>query len=71
MIWTILWISWIAMFSIIELVAILNDRKNDTLSEHFRSWFKTETRPGRTVWLIVSGIFLAWFVVHIAVQGAA
>jgi len=71
MIWTVLWILWIAAFAIIELVAVTNDAKDDTLSEHFRKWFRTETKPGRTLWLIVSGIFVAWFVVHIAVAGAA
>lgn len=71
MTWTILWILWIVAFIVIELAAILNDTKDDTLSEHFRKWFRTETKPGRTVWLIVSGIFVAWFLVHIAVAGAA
>ena len=71
MIWTILWVRWIAAFVCIELVAISNDAPGDTLSEHFRKWFRTDTKPGRTVWLVVSGIFIAWFLVHIAVQGAA
>jgi len=71
MIWTLLWVIWIAAFACIELAALLNDRPGDTLSEHFRKWFRTDTKPGRTAWLIVSGIFVAWFLVHIAVKGAA
>lgn len=65
MIWTILWIAWILMFAGIELVAVINDSRGDTLSEHLRKWFCVDTHVGRTVWLIVSGVFFAWFVVHI------
>jgi hypothetical protein len=53
-----------------EGVAIFNDKRDDTLSEHFRQWFSTDTKLGRTVWLVVSGGFFAWFVVHIAVAGS-
>lgn len=66
MIWTILWIAWILMFAGIELAAVINDVRDDTLSEHFRKWFRTGTKPGRVVWLVVSGVFMAWFIVHIA-----
>lgn len=69
--WTWLWIAWIALFAIIETVAIVNDKDEDTLSEHFRRWFRTDTKRGRTVWLVISGIFMAWFVVHIAAEGFA
>lgn len=70
-IWTWLWIAWGAAFAVIEGAALLNDARGDTLSEHFRRWFSTDTRLGRTAWLAVSGLFFAWFVVHIAVAGAA
>lgn len=65
MTWTFLWAVWIVMFVMIETAAVLNDRPNDTLSEHLRKWFRVDTHIGRTVWLIVSGVFFAWFVVHI------
>jgi hypothetical protein len=68
---TTLWILWGLAFAAIEGVAIRNDKKGDTLSEHFRLWFSTRTRHGRTAWLITSGVFFAWFVVHIAVAGSA
>lgn len=65
MIWTILWLLWIAAFAAIEGVAVLNDKRDDTLSEHFRRWFRVDTHRGRTVWIVVSGVFFAWFVAHI------
>jgi hypothetical protein len=64
--WTWLWIAWAAAFAVIEGVAVTNDRRGDTLSEHLRYWFRVDTHLGRTVWLVVSGVFLAWFVAHIA-----
>ena len=70
-VWTILWLAWGALFGVIETAAIRNDSKGDTLSEHFRRWFRTDTHHGRTGWIITSGVFFAWFVVHIAVAGAA
>lgn len=72
-IWTILWVLWIVAFFLIEAVAIvkdLDDFEARTLSNHFRRWFHTDTHLGRTIWLAVSGVFFAWFVVHIAVAGS-
>ena len=69
-IFTWLWVAWGIAFAIIEGVAIRNDKKDDTLSEHFRKWWRTDTKLGRTIWLGISGIFFAWFVVHIAVAGS-
>lgn len=67
-IWTWLWALWVLGFAVIEGVAIRNDIKGDTLSEHMRFWLRTDTHIGRTAWLIISGVFFAWFVVHIAVS---
>lgn len=74
--WDYLWITWGALFAIIEGVAIYHDQQETpdgqrTLSDHLRKWFSTDTKLGRTAWLAVSGLFGAWFVVHIAVAGAA
>lgn len=63
--WTWLWIGWIAAFVVIEAAAVFNDKKEDTLSEHLRRWFSVNTRPGRTVFLIMFGAFVAWFGLHI------
>lgn len=68
-IWTELWILWGALFAVIEGVAVANDKKGDTLSEHLRLWFRTDTKHGRTAWLVVSGGFLGWFLFHIAWAG--
>ena len=69
-VWTWLWIAWGLAFAVIEGAAIANDKKGDTLSEHVRLWFRTDVKLGRTVWLVVSGCALAWFIVHIAVAGS-
>lgn len=70
-VWTILWLLWAVAFAVIEGLSIRNDAKGDTLSEHLRLWFRTDTKLGRTAWLVISGIFFGWFVTHIAVAGAA
>lgn len=76
-----LWIVWCAAFFVIEGVALVVDHRDvkathpdaarlaligHTLSAHLRRWIHTDTHTGRTVWLGVSGLFFAWFVVHIA-----
>ena len=70
-IWTALWLLWGGAFALIEGIAVTNDHKDDTLSEHLRLWFRTDTKRGRTVWLVVSGGFLGWFLLHIAWAGFA
>lgn len=67
---TVLWVLWGAAFAVIEGVALVNDRKDDTLSEHLRDWFRTDRKHGRTAWIVTSGVFFAWFVTHIAVAGS-
>jgi hypothetical protein len=64
--WTWLWIAWAAAFAIIEGVALTRDKHDGTLSHHLRHWFRVDTHLGRTAWLVVSGVFLAWFITHIA-----
>lgn len=63
--YTIAWALWVIAFVVIEARAINNDIKDDTLSDHFAMWFKVNTKFGRTAWLVFSGVFFAWFVVHI------
>lgn len=63
--WTVAWLLWGLMFALIEGAALANDRREDTLSEHFQRWFNVRTHKGRTAWVIVSGVFFAWFVPHI------
>jgi uncharacterized membrane protein len=65
--YTVAWGTFIGLFALVEGVAISNDMAEDTLSEHFRRWFHTRTKLGRSIWLWFSGGFVVWFVVpHIA-----
>ena len=65
MIWTLLWVGWLAAFAIIEGVALHNDMPGDTLSEHTRKWFSVKTKLGRTIFLVAWVGFAVWFTVHI------
>lgn len=65
MIWTILWVGWILAFFAIEIPAIRNDLREDTLSEHIRRWFSTKTHHGRSVFIVAWLAFTVWFVPHI------
>lgn len=69
-VWTILWLLWGLAFVVIEAFAVVNDEPDDTLSEHLRKWFRTDTKRGKFLWISVFGIFSAWFAVHIAVEGS-
>ena len=71
--WSALWIAWGACFAVIEGAALVQDRRGPdgaTLSEHLRRWFRTDTHLGRSAWVGLSGVFLGWFIVHIAVAGS-
>lgn len=59
------WIAWLLIFVVVEAVAVRNDVRDDTLSEHLRQWFSVHTKPGRTAFLVVFAGFAAWFAVHI------
>ena len=61
-----LWLAWVAAFFALEIPAVLNARKGDTLSEQFRLWFHTGTTTGRIVWLVTFAAFALWFGPHIA-----
>lgn len=69
MIWTVLWIAWAAAFFAIELPGVFNKTQGDTLSEHLRALFHTNTKVGRSVWAIVWGLFSALFLAHILGSG--
>jgi hypothetical protein len=65
-----IWAGWLVVvvgsFFALEVPALRNARKGDTLSEQIRMWFHTGNPYGRGVWLVTSGVFFAWFVAHIA-----
>lgn len=68
--WTWAWVLWGLAFAVIEGAALINKEQGDTLSEHLRKWFNTGSKAGRWAWLVTAGVFFAWFVTHIAVQGS-
>lgn len=53
-------------FLAFELWAIQNNEPGDTFTERTRFWFRTHTRLGVWLFLLVSGLFFAWWVAHIA-----
>lgn len=65
MIFTILWIAWIAALFIVEGLALHHDMPGATLSEHVQRWWRVDTHIGRTVFLIVWLLFAVWFPLHI------
>ena len=67
---TIAWIGWFVYFFAVEVPALLNDRKGDTLSEHIWNWFAIR-RKGRA-WRarrFVLGAFLLWLSIHFMTGG--
>ena len=67
MVWTVLWLLWIAAFFAIEVPALRNKTPGDTLSEHVWKWFavKDANRKGLTRlrrWGLLA--FLAWLSFH-------
>ncbi len=69
-IYTIAWLIWIVVFFAIEIPALLNKRKGDTLTEHIRVWFavgkKTKWSKLRRLTLLVA---LVWLSVHLLFKG--
>lgn len=68
--YTIGWIVWFIMFFAIELPAILNKQKGDTLSEHIWMWFAIKDKPkGWRIRRFSLLSVLIWFVAHIITGG--
>lgn len=65
---TALWWTWIAAFIAFEAAALIDRRKGDTLSEHVREWFRTNTPRGRLIFGAGWVVFAGWFLVHILWQ---
>lgn len=63
--WTVAWLLWLAAFAAIELPAILNKTRGDTLSEHVWKWFRINDKPRQwTARRAVLAVFMAWLMVH-------
>jgi membrane-anchored protein YejM (alkaline phosphatase superfamily) len=64
-----LWVGWGAAFLVLEFVAILRRRYQDTLSEFV--WHLCQITPGRTSWSwtathLFVALFLVWLLLHLA-----
>lgn len=70
---TWLWLGWLAVFAVIEGVALLNARNGDTLSENVRDWFGTKAGTRITGWVRVRRFALvalmAWLSLHFLFDG--
>lgn len=60
----LIWISWLAVGGVIELITLFNVSKEDTLSENVWALF---TAYPLTVWLV--GGFLIWLTLHFLTRG--
>ena len=68
--YTIGWIVWIIMFFAIEIPAILNKQKGDTLSEHIWMWFSIKDKSsGWRIRRFSLLSILTWLIVHIISGG--
>ncbi|ADE43486.1 gp19 [Streptomyces phage phiSASD1] len=71
--WTLSWVVWLAAFVVIEGLALLRKRPDDTLSEHVWRWFAVAraTQPdGRTRlrrFMLLAG--MSWLSVHFLTGG--
>lgn len=64
---TLLWVLWIVAFLAIELIALLDRRLDDTLSEHVWSWCHVrDNRPQAYAWVLrgALALFMAWLSGH-------
>lgn len=71
--WTLLWLGWIALFFLIEMPAVFNKERGDTLSEHLWKWFAVkDDRSTPWTWTRrgILGLALAWLVAHLLSGGA-
>ncbi|WP_326644572.1 hypothetical protein OIE67_25700 [Nonomuraea fuscirosea] len=69
-----MWIAWLAVaaggFAILEIIALINRRRGDTLSERTRAWLgitppNARRRIAVPVFAAVLILFLVWFLPHI------
>ena len=72
LLFNLLWPVWVLAFFVIEGFALWYDHKRPasfdrgfTLSSHFRRWFSVKTFVGRTIFIVITGVFVAAFVPHI------
>ncbi|MFC8095362.1 hypothetical protein [Streptomyces sp. NPDC057301] len=68
--WSVAWLVWLAVFVVLETVALLNGTPDDTLSEHIWRWAGLHASG---VWAAIRRAILAgalgWLVVHFLSAG--
>ena len=64
----LIWISWLVLFGILETIGLVTKRREDTLSERTRAWFKTATPAGRIIFGVTWAAFSLWYFLHILFQ---
>lgn len=63
--YTIAWLLWLAMFGVVEGIAVFNKQAGDTLSEHVWKWFSIRDKgKGWLARRTVLGGFLVWLLLH-------
>lgn len=62
---TIAWLLWLAMFVVVEGIALIRKDRGDTLSEHVWKWFRIRDKPRQWTWrrAVLAG-FLVWLLIH-------
>jgi len=71
-VFTPLWIAWLALFVVIEGVALVRKRRGDTLSENTWSWFCLRDNDGSTSCKVRRIAFIAfwvWLTIHLIFGG--
>lgn len=62
---TVAWLLWLAMFLVVEGIALFNKEKGDTLSEHIWKWFSVKDKgKGWLARRFVLAAFLVWLLLH-------
>lgn len=62
---TPIWIGIAVLTVIIETVALLNKKKDDTLSEHVWNWLKVTNKTAKfTAWRFFVLAFMVWLTGH-------
>lgn len=64
-VWELAWLSLPVTFGVLEGRAMATHETDDTLSATMRKVWHTDTKLGRTVWLLSIGIFGALLAGHI------
>lgn len=68
--YTIAWIAWMAIFGVVEGLALFNKKPGDTLSEHVWKWFAIKTGKRSDGWRrTILAMGLLWLALHFLTGG--